>query len=317
MSDAYPSADAPPPGLEPDGAGARAAARERARELRELHKKQDRRRRLIVQGSITAGVLLIVAIVVLVLIVPRSETRGPQNMLSDGIRIGQDLEAVQTPGLQPGASPVASAPNPDGVIDIQLYVDYLCASCGAFWEGNSGQLRSWVENGAATLEVHPVALLTTKSGGTQYSLRAAAAGACVADLSPNHYFDFHDALLTNQPEEGSEGLSDAEILDRASAAGVTALGQITRCIDEGRFKPWVKAATARALAGPIPGSSLPKIDAPLVILVNGQQFIPTSDFDPAELAAFVVQAAGDAFAENPTPTPGPTDTATPTPTPAP
>jgi hypothetical protein len=317
VSDAYPSADAQHPGLEPDGAGARAAARERARELRELHQKQDRRRRLIIQGSIAAAVLLLVAAVVLVLIVPRTETRGPQNMLSDGIRIGEELKAVQTPGLQPGATPVESAPNADGVIDIRLYVDYLCASCGQFWDSNASQLRSWVENGAATLEVHPVALLTTKSAGTQYSLRSAAAGACVADLAPDHYFDFHDALLSNQPEEGSEGLTDSEILDLARGAGVTALGQITRCIDEGRFKPWVKAATARALAGPIPGSQLPKLDAPLVILVNGQQFIPTADFDPAELAQFVVQAAGDAFAENPTPTPGPTDTATPTPTPAP
>ena len=58
-----------------------------------------------------------------------------------------------------------------------------------------------------------------------------------------------------------------------------------------------------------------KIDSPLVILVNGQQFIPSADFDPAELSQFVVQAAGDAFADNPTPTPGPSDTATPTPAP--
>ena len=47
--------------------------------------------------------------------------------------------------------------------------------------------------------------------------------------------------------------------------------------------------------------------------MNGQQFIPTTDFDPAELAQFVVQAAGDAFSENPTPTPTPTATATPAP----
>jgi len=300
-----------------DPIDARAAARERARELRDLHKKQDKRRRLIVQGAIAAGVLLTVAIVVLVLIVPRSETRGPQNMLSDGIKIGEQLKAVQTLALQPGASPVASEPNPEGVIDIQLYVDYLCASCGQFEAGNVAQLRSWVETGAATLEIHPVALLTTKSGGTQYSLRAAAAAACVADLAPDHFFDFHNALLTDQPEEGSDGLSDAEILARAKAAGVTALGQITRCVNEERFKPWVKAATARALAGPIPGSDLAKLDAPLLILVNGQQFIPTADFDPAELAMFVVQAAGDAFAENPTPTPAATDGATPTPTPTP
>lgn len=312
MSDGpYPG---PVPG-EPEAASARAAARDRARELRDLHKKQDRRRRMIVQGLVSAAVLVLVAVVVIVLIVPRAESRGPQNMLSDGIKIGTELKAVRTPAQQPGQLPVPSEANPTAVVDIQLYVDYLCASCGLFEQANGEQLRNWALTGAATVEIHPVALLTTKSAGTQYSLRAAAAGACVADLAPDHYFDFHDALLRNQPEEGSEGLSDDEILDRAEAAGVTALGQIRRCVEEDRYKAWVKEATARALEGPIPNSSLAKIDAPLVILVNGQQFVPTADFDPAELAQFVVQAAGDAFSENPTPTPGPSDTATPTPAP--
>ena len=305
------------PGAGADAADARSAARDRARELRDLHKKQDKRRRMIVQGSITAAVLVLVAVVVLVLIVPRTQTRGPQNMLSDGIKIGTDLKAVQTAAQQPGQQPVASADNDPAVVDIQLYVDYLCASCGQFEAANGAQLRSWAESGAATVEIHPLALLTTKSGGTQYSLRAAAAGACVADLAPDHFYDFHQALLTDQPEEGSEGLTDEQLLDRAEAAGVTALGQIRRCVDEGRFKSWIKEATARALAGPIPNSSLAKIDAPLIILVNGQQFIPTSDFDPAELAQFVVQAASDAFSDNPTPTPGPSGSATPTPAPTP
>lgn len=296
---------------ETDGAGARAAARDRARELRDLHKKQDRRRKMIVQGAISAAVLVLVAVVVIVLIVPRTESRGPQNMLSDGIKIGTELKAVQTPALAPGQNPVASEENPPSVVDIQLYVDYLCASCGLFQSANGEQLRTWAETGAATIEIHPVALLTTKSAGTQYSLRAAAAGACVADLAPDHYYDFHEALLRDQPEEGTEGLSDEQILDRAEAAGVTALGQIRRCVDEDRFQPWVKEATARALAGPIPNSALAKIDAPLVILVNGQQFVPTTDFDPAELAQFVVQAAGDALSDNPTPTPTPTPSATP------
>ena len=298
----------PESGPEPDQAGAREAARDRARELRDLHKKQDKRRRMIVQGSITAGVLVLVAVVVLVLIVPRTQARGPQNMLSDGIKIGTDLKAIHTDAQQPGQLPVASEANPPAVVDIQLYVDYLCSSCGQFEAANGAQLRSWAQSGAATVEIHPVALLTTKSSGTQYSVRAAAAAACVADLSPDHFFDFHEALLKDQPKEGSTGLTDEQMLDRAEAAGVTAIGQITRCVNEGRYKSWVKEATARALAGPIPHSSLAKIDAPLVILVNGQQFIPTADFDPGELSQFVVQAAGDAFSENPTPTPTPSAT---------
>jgi protein-disulfide isomerase len=299
------------PGAELDAAaGARAAARDRARELRELHQKQDKRRRLIVQAGIAAALVVIVAIVGIVLVLRPAETRGPQNMLSDGIKIGEQLKAVQTAGLQPGGDPVPSESNPPAVIDIRLYVDYHCAECGRFEQTNGEQLRNWAATGAATVEIHPVAMLTTTSA-TQYSLRAAAAAACVADLAPDHFYDFHEALLRNQPEEKSDGPADDEILDLAEAAGVTALGQIRRCVAEDRFRSWVKEATARALAGPIPNASIPAVDAPLVILVNGERFVPSADMDPGELARFVVQAAGDAFSSNPTPTPTPTPTETP------
>jgi hypothetical protein len=302
------------PGAEPESA--RAAARERARELRELHKKQDRRRRLLLQGGIASGVLIILAIIAIVIFVfPPTETRGPQNMLSDGIKIGEDLKAIHTDPQQPGQKPVPSAANPPEVVDIQLYVDYLCTDCAAFQQSNDEQLRSWVESGAATVEIHPLALLTTKSAGSQYSLRAASVAACVADLSPDHFWDFHVALLTNQPEQGTEALTDDEIMQRAEAAGVSALGQIRRCVAESRFRSWVKAATVRALEGPIPNADIAAIDDELTVLVNGQVFPYTKDFDPAELAQFVVQAAGDAFSSNPTPTPGPSDAATPTPAP--
>lgn len=302
------------PGVEPESA--RAAARERARELRELHKLQDRRRRMILRGGIASSILVVVAVIAIVIFLfPPTATRGPQNMISDGIKLGQDLKAVHTPGLEPDHSPVPSEENPPEVIEIQLYVDYLCADCGSFQEANDEQLRSWVASGAATLEIHPLALLTTKSAGTQYSLRAAGAAACVADLSPDHFYDFHLALLADQPEEGTEALSNEEILKRAKDAGVTALGQIRRCMTEERYRSWVKAATVRALEGPIPNADIPAIDNPLTVLVNGHLFPYSAEFDPAELAQFVLQSAGDAFSSNPTPTPGPTDTPTPKPTP--
>jgi protein-disulfide isomerase len=304
------------PGAEPDSA--RAAARERARELRELHRKQDRRRRLLLQGGIAAGLLVILAIIAIVIFVfPPTQSRGPQNMLSDGIKIGEDLKAIRTPALQPGQDPQPSPDNAAGVVDIQLYVDYLCTDCAAFQQNNDEQLRSWVESGAATIEIHPLALLTTKSAGSQYSLRAASVAACVADLSPDHFYDFHTTLLNSQPDQGTEGYTDAQLIGRAEEAGVTAIGQIRRCVAENRFRSWVKSATIRALEGGVPNADITTIEGELTVLVNGHVFPFTHDFDPAELAQFVVQAAGDEFSSNPTPTPGPSDGASPPATPAP
>jgi len=292
----------------------REAARERARELRAEHAKRDRRRRVGLVAGIVGGVLVAALIVTAVLVtsMPR-QTRGPQNMQSDGIKIGADFTAVRTPALKVGEAPIASEPNPTDVVDIQIYYDYLCPNCGAFEERNGAQLRDWIENNAATVEYHPIAIFTSKSNGTQYSLRAANAAACVAELSPDEFFAFHEALFADQPEENTDGPSDDDLVDIAAKAGVTSIGNVEKCIDERRFRTWVNEATQRALAGPIAGTDVASIESTPTIIVNGQEFAYTTNFDPNEFAQFVAKAAGASFSENPTPTP----TSTPTPTPTP
>jgi protein-disulfide isomerase len=309
-----------PPAGAPQGAPvrrseAREGARERARELRELHKKQDRTRRRVVTLSVVGGVLVIVVVIALVLVnFGQPGGRGPLNMLSDGIKIGTGYKAVQTPGIPVNSKPVPSATNSPNVIDIKLYVDYLCPNCGTFEKKNGDQLRAWVKSGAATIEIHPIAVLTTKSAGTQYSLRAANAAACVAEFAPNHFFDFNDALFIDQPKEGTAGLTDQQIEARATKVGVNEMGQVSKCIQDQRFRSWVQAATTRALNGPIPGADVKTIAGTPTIIVNGTQFKYTTAFDPNEFAQFVLQVAGDTFTKNPTqsPTPSATPSASPT-----
>ena len=105
------------------------------------------------------------------------------------------------------------------VANIVMYIDYLCPFCGQFEATNSESMRTMVESGAATLEVHPIAILTNKSAGTQYSLRAANAAACVADSSPDSFFDYNAILFENQPEEGSTGLTNDELKSLAEEVG--------------------------------------------------------------------------------------------------
>jgi protein-disulfide isomerase len=303
-----------PDRAEPGSSDARAAAKERARELRALHRKQERRRRLIVQLSVLGGAIVVIGIVAVTLItMNQSPARGPLNMASDGIKIGSDLKAVRTTGLLPSATPVPSETNPVDVVEIRVYVDYLCGNCGTFDQKNSEQLRTWVTSGAATLEIHPIALLTTKSAGTQYSLRAANAAACVAEYSPDSFFDFHEALFRDQPEEGSEGLTDDELVERARTAGVSNISKVETCVEKRRFTNWVQQATVRALNGPIPGADIDAITTAPTIIVNGKRFQYTKDFDAKELAQFVTEVQGEEYTATPEPTPTPT---APTPTPA-
>lgn len=284
---------------------AREVVRERARELREAHRKKDRRRRWILQGGIAAAAIGILAIVAIVLVTTSQTPRpGPQNMQSDGIKIGTGLVAVGTPALDANETPVPSETSAEGVIDVRIYVDYLCPDCGDFQASSGEQLRQLVDAGIATVEIHPLAMLTSKSAGTQYSLRAANAAACVAQYAPDQYFAFNAALLTDQPEEGSEGLTDTELVQRASDAGVKSTGAVTTCVEKRSFKNWVQAATTRAISGPLPGTDVPAITTTLTVLVNGKLFTdPPSD--PNAFSQFVLQAAGEDFADSATPTPTP------------
>jgi protein-disulfide isomerase len=287
----------------------RDAAREKARQLRIEQRKKDRRNRVLLKGGIAVAIVAIAAIVALVIINSiRPVGPGPANMASDGLLIGEGMAVHKTAGLKPDAEPVPSTPDPTGsVADIRVYVDYLCPFCGQFDSTNSEQIAAWVEAGAATVEIHPVSILTSKSAGTQYSLRAANAAACVANSSPDDFYDFNSALFADQPEEGTAGLTDEQLKDVVKKAGVsTDVAKIEKCIDEGTYESWVLAATKRALAGPIPNSDVPAITSTPTVLVNGKQYVGDLK-DPKEFASFVLQAAGEAYS---------TSTGTPTPTPS-
>lgn len=305
--------DALPPAHRPSRTERRAEARDKARALRETQRKKERRTFWIVQGSIAVVVLAIIAVVALVLTNSvRPEGPGPRNMASDGIKIGPDFTAASTPALPAGADPIPSESNPAGVVEIQIFVDYLCPVCAEFEEENAELIRTLVESGAATVEYHPISILTNLSAGTRYSLRAANAAACIANHAPNEFFDFHEALFANQPEEGTPGLTDDELIELTRSVGVTST-LVDGCIVDQEFRSWVQAATERALTGPlsVANTEVESITGTPTILVNGELFEYRYPFEQSELSQFVLEAAGDEFAINPTPTPTPTSPPTP------
>jgi protein-disulfide isomerase len=285
----------------------REAAREKARVLREQQKKRERRTRFLLQGSIIVASLAIIAIIAVVIVnSSKPAGPGPLNMASDGIQISKGGVALPTPALASGATPVANPVNTaSGAVDIQIYVDYLCPICGQFESTNGSYLTSLIDNGAATLEIHPISILDRSSQGTKYSTRAANAAACVANYSPNQYYDFHNLLYSNQPQEGSTGLTDDELISLTVQAKATNLSAIATCVQKQDFSAWVTAATNRALTGPIPNSNVDKVQGTPTVIVNGQKYTGSVS-DATAFQSFVIQAAGNTGNESSTPTPTPT-----------
>lgn len=281
----------------------REAAREKARQLREEQKKKDRRNKIFLQGGIAVLVLAIAALVTVIIVsTVRPPGPGPLNMISDGIRIGQDLKAERTAALAAGEKPVAhpvDETNP--VLDIRIYVDYHCPHCGDFENANGDQLRELVESGKATLEIHPISIMDRASSGTRYASRAANAAACVANYAPDSFFDFNDLMFANQP--GADGLTDEQIVQLASQAGATS-PSIEACVTGGEFRAWVRAATDRVTGEVIPYSTQPAFTGTPMIIVNGQHY--TDSHDPQVFRNFLLKLQNEL-----TPAPEPEPSASP------
>jgi protein-disulfide isomerase/predicted nucleic acid-binding Zn ribbon protein len=270
----------------------RELAREKARLNLEKQRKRDRRTRWAVQGGIALVLVAVIAVVGLVIWNGvRPAGPGPANMASDGIHIGEGFKATPTGALASDADPVPTSTEESGVVNIRVYVDYLCPYCKEFEETNAEQLEGYIETGAATVEIHPLAVLTSRAQG--YSLRAANAAACVANYSPDRFWEFNRLMFDNQPAEQSSGLDDAAIIDIAEKAGVTKASSIADCVSDQRYKAWVDAATDRVLTGNIPDSNIDQVQGTPIVVVNGKQYRGELD-DPSEFAAFVLaQSTGE------------------------
>jgi len=255
----------------------REQAREAARIAREKQKRAENLRRWLIPTSVTVAVLAIAAIVVLVVSTsaPAPQTAaGPKNMISDGILFtgsGGTMVATTTAGIKAKSTPT---PNPlpnDGIAHIVTYIDLSCPACRAFEATNAETIKSLVQQGTATLEVHPIAILDRNSLGARYSSRSANLAACVANYAPDNFYAVVEAMYTNQAAEGTTGLSNSQMIRIVHNAGLTN-SKVDACINGESFKSWVAAATSRAGTGPLPNSSVTAVTGTPTVLVNGQQY---------------------------------------------
>jgi hypothetical protein len=241
----------------------REAAREAARIEREKQKRRDRTRRWLIPTVSTLAILAIAAGIVWAFVsnqpAPQSAA-GPRNMISDGILLTADDEGnivpVETGAIPPSGSPTPTDPEDDGLAHIVTYVDFSCPGCKGFEDAYATSIEALVSAGAATLEVHPIAILDHQFLASRYSTRSNNAGACVADLAPESFLDVMYAMYANQPPEGTSGLSDNEIVDVVHGAGLED-EDVDSCIRDELFVPWLTSATDRATSDPdlvTPGS---------------------------------------------------------------
>jgi hypothetical protein len=311
----------------PTPRNSREVVREKAQKV---HAQQSRARvmRRIILGAI--AIVAVGAIGTAITLAVSAQVSKPQltpgGMDDDGILVS-DISASamsdETPAPSPeeteagGEATPTPEPTTSSTVDIHIYVDYLSPDAGEFERANARQLVNWISEEAATVTYHPVALLTASSNGTKYSLRSAAAAACVATHSPAQFYAFNHDLLDDQPEVNTDGFSDEELAAIAGAVGSDNVKSVRSCIEDQDYVTWAKEATSRALEGPLVGSEDLVLTAAPMIVVNGEAYVGALD-DPSEFSQFVLAVASDAYyataTPTPTPTPVPTETTEPAPT---
>ena len=249
-----------------------AAAREKAREIREAQLKKDKRNKLLIGWGIVAAV---VAIIVIVALVVTSNIQNNAPVADEGptpangnvyggvtllantevaktepatVKIADLPSAPATPPAQvtvPGAEAEAGKP-----VKVVLYIDFICPACKKFEAQYTESLTKLRTEGKITVEYRPLGFLDRQSS-TNYSSRAANAAACVVNESPEKYADFVNALFAKQPVEGGAGLSDNELKKMATDVGAKS---IDTCVDGKTYRPYVKYTTQEAAAAGVTGT---------------------------------------------------------------
>lgn len=249
----------------------RQAARAKAEQLQRQQAARERRSRNILIAAL-AG---IVALVVVVGIVIFNESK---KTLLDSFEGAVPANSDNRGGFTVG--PDAAGEPTRGAKTLALYLDFMCPYCGEFETANAEDLKELRANGDLNVTYHVVSNLDRASQGSQFSTRTANAVATVGDAAPEALVPFIEGVFANQPEEGTTGLTDAEIVQIALDAGVPQ--DVADTFVDGKFNDWVAVASEQAKRDGAPGTPTVKL--------NGDQLPRTVNYyQPGALAAWLAE----------------------------
>ncbi len=168
-------------------------------------------------------------------------------------------------------------------VTVTIYEDFMCPFCGDFEQASEPLLKQYVDSGDVQVHYRVLSFLDRASNGTDYSTRAMnALGAVMDTAGTDAAVEFHNRLFEHQPEEGTDGLSDDELVDLAVESGAEE-SAVRGPIEDRAFEQWVVNATDAANKEGV--SSTPTVQ------VNGE----TLDYTAIpELVSALEQAVSDA-----------------------
>lgn len=221
----------------------KAAQRSRAERAASVMAEQaarERRRNLTITAAVVG--VVIVVLVVAFLASQAGDTSG---------------DAAEAPnGVDGYAVPVGAD---DAPTTLTIFEDPQCPICRDFEDAVGDQLATAIEAGEVRVEYRIVSFLDDASPN-EYSSRAANALMAVQDTAgPEAFAALHTTLFANQPEEGTEGPDDEQLVAWAVEAGATE-SDVRPLIEDGAFDQFVVNATDQMSRDGVTGTPTVLID---------------------------------------------------------
>jgi protein-disulfide isomerase len=247
--------------------GGRARDRNNARRIVEQQKVAERRRRVTIWTSVAVVLVLVAAgITGWVVLSNQQKTTASKLTVPPGV-------------VDDGTAWKAG----DGPVKVDLYEDFMCPICNNFQKATGSTIDDMVTNHKITVQYHMVSILDQSSNGTKYSTRAA--GAAAAAAIEGKFVQYHHLLYQNQPAEGSDGLTNAKLIELGKSVGLTDAAFVNAVNDE-TYDAWVSNVTDQFASRGFTGTP--------TIVVNGKQVQGANDTvpTPQQFVQAVDQAAG-------------------------
>lgn len=178
--------------------------------------------------------------------------------------------AVAVPGTSSVAHVLADGAvrigDPHAKVTVRVVMDLQCPYCKMFEANNGSVLENAVRDHTAAVEYSVISFLD-RASTTQYSSRAGNASFCVANSGLEHYQSWLAAMFAQQPDEGSEGLTDDRLIDIAETAGYPE-SAVAQCITNRSYDAYLRSKTEAVLAG--------GVDSTPTVTVNGKRITDSS-----------------------------------------
>jgi protein-disulfide isomerase len=220
------------------------ATKQRAVEAKRIvaqQKARERRRTVTLWTSVGVVAVLLIA-----------------GLIGWAVLAGQEKDTAGSVVVPPTATDNGTAfARGEGPVTIDIYEDFMCPICHEFEDSAGPTITKLVDAKKVTVRYHPISILDRASNGTEYSTRSA--GAAAAAAAGGKFYEYHEVLFANQPEENSDGLDNAKLIELGKSVGLTSQA-FADAVTNGTYQGWATDVTDKASAAGVTGTPTIKVN---------------------------------------------------------